>query len=761
MKNQVKLITLPFSLTNMRGKLFTGLMMLVAVMLMVSCSKQTPDMQADPVADGTEESNEAPVAEATASGNTYYLSPSGNDNNAGTISAPFKTLNKAWSVIAAGDIVYLRGGTYAFDKSQRLEGKNGAPGNLIKIWAYPGEKPTLTKTSGYKESEQDLMYMEGNYFHFKGLEIANFSQVPGGYHWPAFRVGYTNGSIFELIDYHHNAAGFSLRGDSDNNLFLNCDFHHNADPYSSPAYENGDGIDLHYITPGNTNTLRGCRAWWNGDDGFDMWDNNGYVLMEDCWSFYNGYVPGTFNTAGNGSGYKLGSTGAYPNTLLRTIKNNIAFKNRSYGFVENAANCKSDILNNVAVSNGDIGFWFGSWGSNVATLRNNIGWNNPQNSRLLGSDIHDHNTWNGGVTVNSADFKSMEESQLMAARQSDGSLPVITFLQLASGSDLINAGINVGLPFSGIAPDIASTEFGGVSTPPANQAPVANAGADKAVTLPTNTVTITGSGTDPDGTIVSYAWTRVSGPNTATLAGANTKTLTASNLIAGTYVFKLTVTDNGGLSASDNVNVVVSSSTPPANQAPTANAGPDKTITLPVNSIVLAGSGTDPDGTIVSYTWTYRNGPGAPTMAGTNTATMTASNLKAGTYTFRLTVKDNGGLTDYDQVKVVVNPAATPPVQNLINVSQAVHDNGYAYYVAQNFGTPADNNKYPTRSKLRIYENGVELTPPHSKHRDIQNIGQGRYSHWADGGFVALYFSASDNTNPKTNGRVYTYSIAP
>jgi transcriptional regulator CtsR len=62
---------------------------------------------------------------------------------------------------------------------------------------------------------------------------------------------------------------------------------------------------------------------------------------------------------------------------------------------------------------------------------------------------------------------------------------------------------------------------------------------------------------------------------------------------------------------------------------------------------------------------------------------------------------------------------------------------------------------------LRIFENGIELGPAHSAHANIRTLGQGRFSHWDDGsgtaGAVALLFSASDNTNPKTNGRTYTY----
>jgi beta-glucanase (GH16 family) len=114
-----------------------------------------------------------------------------------------------------------------------------------------------------------------------------------------------------------------------------------------------------------------------------------------------------------------------------------------------------------------------------------------------------------------------------------------------------------------------------------NVAPVANAGADKAITLPTNSITFNGSGTDSDGTISSYAWTRISGPNTPTLSGATTATLSVSGTVAGTYVFRLTVTDNGALTASDDVTLTV-------NPAATVNLALLKPVT--VSSIEAVGT---------------------------------------------------------------------------------------------------------------------------------------------------------------------------
>src|SRR5258706_13277718 len=94
-----------------------------------------------------------------------------------------------------------------------------------------------------------------------------------------------------------------------------------------------------------------------------------------------------------------------------------------------------------------------------------------------------------------------------------------------------------------------------------------------------------------------------------------------------------------------------------ANVAPVANAGGSKSITLPVNSVVLNGSGTDSDGTIAGYSWTKVSG-GAATLTNATTASLTASGLVAGTYIFRLTVTDNQGAIGSDDATVTVNPAA-------------------------------------------------------------------------------------------------------
>jgi hypothetical protein len=185
-----------------------------------------------------------------------------------------------------------------------------------------------------------------------------------------------------------------------------------------------------------------------------------------------------------------------------------------------------------------------------------------------------------------------------------------------------------------------------------NKIPIANAGADKIITV--KSTTLTGSGTDSDGTISSYNWKKLSGP-AAVLANATSSTLSLSNLVTGDYTFSLQVKDNSGNTDTDYIEVTVE------NAAPVANAGVDKTISLPSNSVSLTGTATDSDGTVTAYEWTKVSG-GAATLTNAQTSTVSLTGLAEGTYVFRMTAKDNLGASGTDDVTVTVNGAVAPVV---------------------------------------------------------------------------------------------------
>src|SRR5664279_428614 len=133
-----------------------------------------------------------------------------------------------------------------------------------------------------------------------------------------------------------------------------------------------------------------------------------------------------------------------------------------------------------------------------------------------------------------------------------------------------------------------------IGTGPANQPPTANAGSDLNIQLPSSSVTFAGSGNDPDGSISSWAWTKIAGPASGTITSPATAGTTVTGLIQGVYQYVLTVTDNLGASAMDTVQVTVNPAA--ANLAPIANAGADLNITLPTNSVTIDGSASsDPD----------------------------------------------------------------------------------------------------------------------------------------------------------------------
>lgn len=108
---------------------------------------------------------------------------------------------------------------------------------------------------------------------------------------------------------------------------------------------------------------------------------------------------------------------------------------------------------------------------------------------------------------------------------------------------------------------------GGGGTTGTNQAPTVSAGSAQSITLPASSVTLTGTASDPDGTIASYLWTKVAGSG-GTISSPNTASTTVTGLTAGSYTFNLKVTDNAGATANSNVNVTVNSATTPP---PTGN----------------------------------------------------------------------------------------------------------------------------------------------------------------------------------------------
>lgn len=195
-----------------------------------------------------------------------------------------------------------------------------------------------------------------------------------------------------------------------------------------------------------------------------------------------------------------------------------------------------------------------------------------------------------------------------------------------------------------------------------NAEPIADAGPDQTVNEEA-TVTLDGSNSsDPDDNIVSYLWVQTDGPEVTLSDPSAVQPAFDAPLVkpeGASLTFELTVTDNGGLHATDTCIVNVSA----FNLSPTADAGADQTVGEGVTVILNGSESSDPDDGIASYQWIQTAGPevtlsdpGAVQPEFTPDVGPEGASL-----TFQLTVTDNG-LQAADTCIVNVSWINVPPV---------------------------------------------------------------------------------------------------
>lgn len=199
-----------------------------------------------------------------------------------------------------------------------------------------------------------------------------------------------------------------------------------------------------------------------------------------------------------------------------------------------------------------------------------------------------------------------------------------------------------------------------------NKGPVVNAGPDQTITLPTDFVTLSGTASDPDGSIASFQWIKKSGPTlpAGSIVTDTSAQTTVKNLVQGVYVFELTVTDNTGSFTRDEVQITVNPAPPPENKPPVAVA---KATLFPAaaNAIQLDGKdSTDEDGTIDSYKWIQLDGP-TVAIDGASLDTAIVKDMQPATYKFQLMVTDNNNATGKAEVSITIDaPPNQPPKAN-------------------------------------------------------------------------------------------------
>jgi hypothetical protein len=393
--------------------------------------------------------------------------------------------------------------------------KSGTSGNPINYWAYPGEHPLfdfsgVSDTSKYS-CRQVGVNMQADWLYLKGLEFKGVLQLNSDNHesWCVYFTGGSN-NIVEQCDAHHNMGpGFFIQKGGNNQL-INDDSHENEDTLTSNGDgQSADGFGCHPDTAGDTgNIFHGCRAWWNSDDGWDFIAAQEACTVEYSWAWYQGYKPDALSggkpvalAAGNGNGFKAGGYGLPPASVPATppqhiVRFDVAFLNKANGVYANHGPVNVYFYNNTSYSNGTdfdmLGYANGA-ALAVGMLRNNLAFGGNLTADLSvspGTDIisDEYNSWdsNMNLTLSDADFQSVAVSPpascpatyvaggtaccsptdmtcfagMASARAADGSLPVLTFLHLAANSPLIDKGVDVGLPYSGAAPDLGAFETG-------------------------------------------------------------------------------------------------------------------------------------------------------------------------------------------------------------------------------------------------------------------------------------------------------------
>lgn len=420
---------------------------------------------------------------------TCYVAATGSDASPGTRSQPFLTIQRAQDAVEAGDTVYIRGGLYHMQEAQIAQReriwvyvttltKSGQPGKRIHYWAYPGEQPvfdyTAIKPASYRIT---AFFVTGSWIHIKGLEVVGVQVTITTHTQSECFENQGSNNIYELLKMHDGQAiGFYLLKGS-NNLILHCDAYRNYDSVSENRRGgNTDGFGNHPARGSINNVFRGCRAWFNSDDGYDCISAFEPTVFENCWSFYNGYST-QFASLGDGNGFKAGGYGARPVTdLPDSIPRNVvrfclAVRNKASGFYSNHHLQGSDWINNTAYGNAVNYNMLNRLADNKTDvpgyhhlLRNNLGYKardaELSNINTTSSDTL-HNYFSLLPPVTAADFISLNESGLTAPRQADGSLPLIDFMRPKPTSRLLNKGAKLGFPFKGTAPDLGCFEVAG------------------------------------------------------------------------------------------------------------------------------------------------------------------------------------------------------------------------------------------------------------------------------------------------------------
>ena len=404
----------------------------------------------------------------------YYVAPGGNDSGDGSEGSPFATVQKAHDVAKPGDLIYLRGGTYK-PTAKTVFKAEGTAAQPIILRSYPGETPIIDASQLPEGDTQGGSTPTWQFAGAKYWQIRGPLQLTNGRGTGVSIEKDTQNLDLVFIDSSYNGKSAARAGHgflivekqwatAKNIRFINCDAHHNANHRTKSGenvaenlYQHGDGFR---IKSGVGIELIGCRAWHNMDDNYDLVWADSPVSLYQCWSGFAGRddAQGTLTgtpgfEAAWGEGIKLGYT---KDTGQHSALRCLSWKNVHLGFRMDGGPYRLENCASYANGRRALGWDLGP--NNV--LHNCVDLDTPKASGIPGTTTTSHNSWDSSsaFSVAADDFEDLDDAALLSPRSPDGSLPVVNFMRLVPGSDLVDAGTKGNAPFQGAAPDVGCFE---------------------------------------------------------------------------------------------------------------------------------------------------------------------------------------------------------------------------------------------------------------------------------------------------------------
>ncbi len=320
---------------------------------------------------------------------TIFVSPQGKAEAAGTEAAPLASLAEASQRAKPGDVIRLAAGTYSLGETIRLQGK-GTAAAPIRIEAAAGvARPTFDFSAQKFGRDANGISVEGDYWHLVGLVV---------HHAGRFGISITgHHNTIEACRAHDNqGTGINVGAPASHALVLNCDSYRNFDVPTRG--QNADGFGAKFDV-GEGIVFRGCRAWENADDGFDLWKAPHPVRIEHCVAYRNGLdLWGIEGFTGNGNGFKVGGDFV---AAAHVIVDCVATDQPKRGFDQNN-NTGPLLFERCTAIRCGTGFSviLGTKSGQPSILRDNVAWDAPV--VIVRGTVQENNLWSGADRRNVA-----------------------------------------------------------------------------------------------------------------------------------------------------------------------------------------------------------------------------------------------------------------------------------------------------------------------------------------------------------------------